>query len=280
MDRESTLKTRNYKDQLGRTITLTGEPQRIISLVPSQTELLYDLGLGDRVVGITKFCVHPETWFRKKTRIGGTKNLDLEKIRSLEPDLIIGNKEENEKEQVEILEKEFPVWMSDIETLDEATDMIRSLGEITGRTKEGKKILDKIQEGFNTLENYLGKRRTEYGLPSTVNDLRTVYLIWEDPIMTAGKNTFINDMLTRCGLKNIFEAHPDRYPVPTLAELKKMDPELIILSSEPFPFSSRHKEFYEAEFQNAQVKLADGEMFSWYGSRLTLAPAYFIEFSS
>src|SRR5688500_11346244 len=98
-------------DQLGRNITLKGEPSRIISLVPSQTELLFDLGLGEHVVGITKFCVHPKEWFRSKTRVGGTKKLDIEKIRSLNPDLIIGNKEENEKEQIEELIKEFPVWM-------------------------------------------------------------------------------------------------------------------------------------------------------------------------
>ena len=118
-----------FTDQLGRKLILEKIPQRIISLVPSQTELLFDLGLEEEVVGITKFCIHPDSWFHSKTRIGGTKQFDFEKIKSLQPDLIIGNKEENDKEQIEELMKNFTVWMSDIKTLADACKMICEIGE-------------------------------------------------------------------------------------------------------------------------------------------------------
>ncbi len=114
-----------FTDQTGREVSIPSHPQRIISLVPSQTELLFDLGLEEQVAGITKFCVHPEKWFRSKTRIGGTKNIKSALIHQLQPDLIIANKEENVKEQVEELAAHYPVWVSDIHDLQSALDMIR-----------------------------------------------------------------------------------------------------------------------------------------------------------
>src|ERR1700722_20147309 len=104
---------KQFTDQMGRTISVEWPVKRIISLVPSQTELLYSLGLADEVIGITKFCVHPKEWFHSKTRVGGTKKLDFEKIAALKPDLIIGNKEENEEVQIKQLMQDYPVWMSD-----------------------------------------------------------------------------------------------------------------------------------------------------------------------
>jgi ABC-type Fe3+-hydroxamate transport system substrate-binding protein len=114
-----------YVDQLNRTVFLAQPPQRIVSLVPSQTELLYDLGLGEKVVGQTIFCIHPHSAFKKATKIGGTKKLQLDKIRSLKPDLIVANKEENDQSQIETLAQDFPVWISDIITLDDALDMVK-----------------------------------------------------------------------------------------------------------------------------------------------------------
>jgi len=130
---------------MGRKVDAPVHPQRIISLVPSQTELLFDLGLGDRVVGITKFCVHPEVWFRTKPRVGGTKKVDLEKVRKLEPDLIIGNKEENERADIDALAAEFPVWMSDVRHLESALDMIHRIGMITGTVDQAGEITDPIR---------------------------------------------------------------------------------------------------------------------------------------
>ena len=134
-----------FADQLGRSVELLNAPKRIVSLVPSQTELLFDLGLNDKVVGITKFCVHPEGWYRTKKRIGGTKQLHIDEIKELTPDLIIANKEENVRDQIEELAKDFPVWISDVNNLDSASSMITGIGEITSRKPQAKDIIHQIQ---------------------------------------------------------------------------------------------------------------------------------------
>jgi ABC-type Fe3+-hydroxamate transport system substrate-binding protein len=152
---------RNFVDQMGRSVRIPLEPKRIISLVPSQTELFYDLGLSDEVIGITKFCIHPAAWFRVKQRVGGTKQLNIELIRTLQPDLIIGNKEENTKEDIEALEKEFPIWMSDISTFDDALNMIDVLGDIVNRKDEAEFLVEEITEAFAPLEN-LGQKTFLY----------------------------------------------------------------------------------------------------------------------
>lgn len=249
-------------DQMQRTISVPSLPQRIISLVPSQTELLHDLGLGDRLVGITKFCIHPEEWFRSKPRVGGTKKVDLEKVRALRPDLIIGNKEENERADIEALEKEFPVWMSDIRDLDGALDMIRRVGTLTGTTTAAERIAADIAAGFAAL------------VPSA-EGYSVAYLIWRNPWMVAGPGTFIDDMLRRCGYTNAFAHRTERYPEVGPAELAAADPDLIFLSSEPYPFSEKHIAELNLICPGAPVRLVDGELYSWYGSRLLRSPAYF-----
>jgi ABC-type Fe3+-hydroxamate transport system substrate-binding protein len=243
-----------YTDQLGRRVSIPYPPVRIISLVPSQTELLYDLGA--KVAGITKFCVHPDEWFRTKPRIGGTKQLDIAKIRALLPDLIIANKEENEEQQVKALMEEFPVWTSDIHTLEDALSMIKSLGEITGTADKAVEMIGQIRKGFEEI-------------PVT-KPVKAAYLIWRNPWMAAGEDTFINDMMKVSGLQNIF---PGRYPVVTPEQLK--DCPVILLSSEPYPFKEQHLKELQAVAPNARIILVDGEMYSWYGSRLIQSPAYF-----
>src|SRR5438105_265149 len=121
-----------FTDQLGNQLHIDQHPRRIVSLVPSQTELLFDLGLQEEVIGITKFCVHPYHWHQTKTRVGGTKDIKLEVIDQLKPDLVIANKEENTREQITSLQSLYPVWISDVNTLQDALEMIRSIGEITG----------------------------------------------------------------------------------------------------------------------------------------------------
>ncbi len=142
-----------YIDQLKRDIEIIDSPQRIISLVPSQTELLYDLGLEEEVIGITKFCIHPENWFRNKTRVGGTKTVNLEKVKALQPDLIIANKEENVKDQIEALAKDFPVWISDVNNLHEALEMIEQIGTITNKKQQGKILSARIEHAFTNFRN-------------------------------------------------------------------------------------------------------------------------------
>ncbi len=169
---------REMTDQCQRTLVLSSIPQRIVSLVPSQTELLHTLGLDERVVGITRFCTHPDVWYRSKTRVGGTKDFDLEKIRSLNPDLILANKEENDREKIEQLATEFPVWISDVRTIGQAIQMILEVGKMTGQQAESEHIAMQIG--------------TRFKLVSGQKPIRAAYLIWNKPLMTVGHDTFIH----------------------------------------------------------------------------------------
>jgi ABC-type Fe3+-hydroxamate transport system substrate-binding protein len=248
-----------YIDQLGRMVELAATPRNIVSLVPSITELLYTLQLGEQVAGITKFCVHPDSWFRQKTRVGGTKNIKTSVIHQLQPDLIIANKEENVKEQVEELAKHYPVWITDVNNLTDALEMIEQIGTITGAQAKATSLTSEINAAFNQLQT------TNY-------QPQTGYLIWRNPYMTIGNDTFIHDMLTRCGFINIF-GNTTRYPAIDTWQLTGCD--LLLLSSEPFPFQQKHIDELQAHLPNTKIVLVDGEMFSWYGSRLLQAPAYF-----
>lgn len=253
------------QDQLGRTVSVPFPPRRIISVVPSQTELLHDLGLDAEVAGITKFCVHPAGWLKKKTRVGGTKNLHVDLIRSLQPDLILANREENTREQLEALMPEFPVWVSDITTLADATAMIRSVGLLTGTEARAAEIVAGIEAGF-------GQMTGKEAAPKP----RAAYLIWHRPWMAAGDGTFIQEMMRYCGLENCL-GHLARYPVLSPGQLRGSGCELVLLSSEPFPFREKHAAEVRSLLPSAKTLFVDGEMFSWYGSRLLKAPAYLRE---
>ena len=255
----------SFTDSTGTTIHLTTAPRRIVSLVPSQTELLHALGLEEEVVGITRFCVHPTEWFRNKTRIGGTKDVQVQKLLSLQPNLVIANKEENIREQVEAIRQQVPVYTTDVNGLKDALEMIAVIGEITGRSAQARQINDTIREGFRRLEPIPGGPRT-------------AYLIWKDPYMAAGGDTFIHDMLQRCGLTNIY-ASAQRYPVTSVGELKELDTRLLLLSSEPYPFREKHIRELQEALPDTRILLVDGEYFSWYGSRLIGAADYFRQFS-
>jgi ABC-type Fe3+-hydroxamate transport system substrate-binding protein len=252
-----------FTDQLNRTIHLPGSPKRIVSLVPSQTELLADLGLEHEVVGITKFCVHPGSWFRSKKRVGGTKMVHAEIIHALQPDLIIANKEENVKEQVEELMQHYPVWVSDVNTIEDAVSMIMALGDITNTATRAATMVHAIEQGFSQL--------------ATASPfVRTAYLIWKNPYMTIGHDTFIHHLLTRCGLHNVF-GDQARYPAITIEQLQESGCELLLLSSEPYPFKQQHIDELQQHLPYTRILLTDGEMFSWYGSRLLQSPEYFNE---
>jgi ABC-type Fe3+-hydroxamate transport system substrate-binding protein len=259
---------KTFTDQLKRAVNIDFPPKRIISLVPSQTELLYDLGLKDEVVGITKFCIHPNEWFRNKKRIGGTKNVNIDNVKELNPDLIIANKEENSKDDVEALEQIAPVWISDISNLDEALEMIKVIGTIVNKEFEAKEIIEAIKIEFAKLEVFSNTK--------SITNKTCCYLIWQNPYMTIGANTFINDMLKCCGLQNIF-SNLLRYPQVTIEEIIAANPSIVMLSSEPYPFKQKHIDELQKHLPNATIILVDGEMFSWYGSRMKKAPQYFME---
>jgi ABC-type Fe3+-hydroxamate transport system substrate-binding protein len=250
-------------DQTGDPFTLNHTPRRIVSLVPSQTELLFHLGLDTTVVGITKFCVHPEEWFRSKTRIGGTKQVEIDRIRMLDPDLIIGNKEENTREDIEALRAEFPVYVSDVATVADALEMISGIGAITGKSLEAETLVATLRDRHAAL--LFGQ--------SGLRPIRAAYLIWKDPFMAAGRDTFIDSMMHSLGWINVFGGEV-RYPETDLKEISSRCPEVLLLSSEPYPFSHKHLEELQKSLVGIPVVLVDGEYFSWYGSRMLEAFGY------
>jgi ABC-type Fe3+-hydroxamate transport system substrate-binding protein len=240
-------------------------PKRIISLVPSQTELLFDLGLEAEIVGITKFCVHPFYAKQTKTIVGGTKNMKLNKIKELQPDIILCNKEENTLDIVEQCAQICPTHVSDIYTLEDAKRLIEVYGTIFSKRAESAHILQKLEFKLKEFQLYIQDKKT----------LKVAYFIWRKPWMVAAKNTFINHLLTLNKYENIY-GNKERYPE---IELKKIrlegDPELIFLSSEPYPFKDEHAFEIGRFAHHAKTVFVDGELFSWYGSRLLQSFDYF-----
>jgi iron complex transport system substrate-binding protein len=255
-----------YIDQLGTSHTFEKQPVRIVSLVPSQTELLYDLGLEDNIVGITKFCVHPVHFKATKTIVGGTKNIKFDKIKALQPDIIICNKEENTKEIVEELSQICLVWVTDIYTIEDNLQMISDFGQLFNKRTEAQKWIDKIDFAYQDFQQFIKDKPIK----------KAAYFIWANPYMVAGNHTFINELLQLNHFENIYANKESRYPE---IELKKIrlegDPDYVFLSSEPFPFKDEHAFEIGRFTHHAKTVFVDGEMFSWYGSRLLKAFDYF-----
>ena len=244
-------------DALGRPVGLASPPRRIVSLVPSLTELLADLGLDDEVVGLTRFCVHPDGWKRRKAIVGGTKTVDPARVAALQPDLVLAAKEENVQEQVDALAA--PAFVTDVATVADAVAMIRRVGALVDRAGAADELADAVEGGFAAL--------------APPRRLRAAYLIWREPWMTVGGDTFISDVMAHAGFDNVY-GDAGRYPSVTPDELRARQPDVVLLSSEPYPFRSAHLAEVRALVPDARVELVDGEPFSWYGSRMRAAPAY------
>ena len=253
-------------DQLGNTVTLERKPRRIVSLVPSQTEFLWDIGLRDELVGVTRFCVHPPNLKDRVRLVGGTKKLNLETIRTLDPDLIVANKEENDQEQINALQRSYPVYVSDVSTFDDAYRMMSDLGRITGRTAEAEAMETRIREVVNASRDLFSRERV-------------AYFIWSRPYMFAGGNTFIDHVLTHIGLVNVAGGH-DRYPQLEMEDLRNAHPAFCFLSSEPYPFNEKHVRSVSETLPGTKPVLVDGEIFSWYGSRLLNLHTYAMDLKS
>lgn len=249
-------------DQLNRELHLDQTPVRIISLVPSQTELLVDLGLEDHIIGVTKFCVHPQHLRMNKTIVGGTKEVNFEKIRDLNPDIILCNKEENTPEMVKELEKICPVYVSDVISIEEAIEAILHFGIIFNSRELSVSLMQSIQKQFSDFKSLYKEHR------------RVLYFIWRNPWMAAGKDTFINSLLELNNWENLAKDPNNRYPEIEIEDLTGLNPDLVLLSSEPFPFKEKHITEIRAHYKGPIV-LVDGEFFSWYGSRLIPALKYF-----
>ncbi|HQQ94349.1 MAG TPA: helical backbone metal receptor [Bacteroidia bacterium] len=242
------------KDQLGRILNVPQTPQRVISLVPSQSEFLWELGLGDRLVGITKFCRKPEQMFKQVTKTGGTKKIDFAKLVSLKPDLVIANKEENTREEILKVSEIFPVWISDVNTFDQAFEMMSELGLILELEEKASEL---VQQAKDSVE----KSRSLF-YPESL-----AYFIWNKPYHLAGSDNFIHHVIEHIGFKNA-AADRKRYPEVSAETLKAMNPARCFLSSEPFPFEEKHVKELSVLLPDTKITRVDGEMFSWYGSRL------------
>jgi ABC-type Fe3+-hydroxamate transport system substrate-binding protein len=262
----------SFTDQVGREVKLSHPPKRIVSLVPSLTSLICDLGLEVQLAGITSFCIHPEHVFKSKVRVGGTKNFKYERISELSPDLIVANKEENPKGPILKLAEKYPVWVSDVHDIDSALDMIQSLGAVLAAKERAHEVVSAIESGMNQL------RVLHKGKES----LSAIYLIWKDPYMAAGTDTFISSMMGSIGLSNALVSLGEgglRYPRITLEQLKELNPDIVLLSTEPYPF--KEKDAMELQqYLSKQCLLADGEAFSWYGSHTVKSIPYLKELAS
>lgn len=250
----------HFTDMMGHRISLPHYPKRIVSVVPSQTELLFDLGLEQEVIGITKFCIHPDQWFRNKKRIGGTKTLKIAEIIALQPDIVIANKEENTKADIELLQQHVPVWLSDIQTIADAFSMIAGVGNLVNRRLQSDQLLAALKTDFASMPDFLKGKKV-------------AYFIWKSPWMVAAAHTFVHDVLQHLGAENVFGSL-DRYPEVTDNIISNSNPELVLLSSEPFPFKEQHIAILRQLLPDTRIILVDGEMFSWYGSRLRHLKSY------
>lgn len=247
-------------DSLGRPLTLPDNPSRIISLCPSQTETLFALGLEGRIAGRTRYCIHPADRVASIPVVGGTKKIDIETVAALSPDLIIAEKEENTREDVEKLSSIAPVYVTKNESYQEALETIHRLGIITGKEAEAIQLVKSIEAAWNTI-------------PPSQRPLRVLYLIWRKPYMAAGQPTFIDSLMRRLGWENLAAALPGRYPV--LENPSLLDPEVVLLCSEPYPFKAQHIPEIQSIWPRAHIEIVRGDYFAWYGVRMIEAASYF-----
>ncbi|MBE9467173.1 MAG: ABC transporter substrate-binding protein [Bacteroidetes bacterium] len=253
---------KKFVNNLSQEIIINSPPQRIISLVPSITELLFDLRLNTEIVGITKYCVHPKELIKNKTIVGGVQDIDFATINFLKPDLIIANKEENDKDEIIQLSKNHTVLISDIKQFDDALKLIKHIGELTKKIEIAQAINKKIIDKF--YNNKIAKK-----------NIKVAYLIWKNPYITINKKTFINDMLEMCGLENVFAEKKEPYPKISLNDIKQAKPDFVLLSSEPYSFNTDDAKKINENLPFLNIKFVDGEMFSWYGSHIIKSYDYF-----
>ncbi|MFC0300588.1 ABC transporter substrate-binding protein [Virgibacillus soli] len=251
---------RTITDHLGREITFPYPPKRIVSLVPAITETMYHLQLAKEIVGRTRFCIFPKDKIANAVNIGGTKEIKLHRIQSLQPDLIIAEKEENTQEIVETLEQYFPVYVFEIQTIDDVLRMITDLGDVTNRQNQASKLSVNIQTAFSYVPNLQAKR--------------VAYVIWRNPYMVVGKDTYIQSVLEKLGFINPFTSLEGRYPIVTIEDFERANLDYIFLATEPFPFQEKHFAEFRVMDSKANLKIIDGEMF-WYGAKMIEAAAYF-----
>ncbi|MFT5682710.1 MAG: iron complex transport system substrate-binding protein [Myxococcota bacterium] len=246
-------------DGRGKILSLAAPPKRIVSLVPSTTESLFALGCGESVVGITRFCVHPADRLAGLVKVGGTKDLVIERLEALKPDLVIGNVEENTTEMFQTIEDRFPLYAAFPRTVDDAIDDLRTMGRLIGAEPEAAQWADRITAARQRLHAAVRPGKD------------FAYLIWRNPWMAVSGDTFISAMLAEAGRVNALADAPTRYPTIEPAQLAEIG--AILLSSEPFPFQDKHREELAdlAGIPTSRISLVDGELCSWHGVRMAAA---------
>jgi len=262
--------TTHFHDAIGRAHE-TAPDGRIVSLVPSLTELLFDLGLTDRLVGRTQFCVHPNPAVNKVTSVGGTKKIDMEILRGLEPTHVLVNVDENPKEMADDLSAAgYDVVVTHPLTVADNRALYRLIGGIFGAAEEAERLETKFDAALDAVTSAAA------GWP----ERRVLYLIWRKPWMTIAPDTYIADMLALANLRSLNTGSPDRYPEICLdaAILERVDD--VLFSTEPFPFTEKHLDAFRREFPDhaAKARLIDAEMVSWYGSRAVPGLHYLAQF--
>jgi ABC-type Fe3+-hydroxamate transport system substrate-binding protein len=247
-------------DHLGREVEFSFPPKRIISIVPGITDILYALDLENEIVGRTRYCIYPKDKVKQAKTVGGTKRIKMDQIRELEPDLIVSEKEENTKEIVAQLEKEFPVYVCEVQTLDDTFNIIEDLGKVTDRQKVSEKLQSEIRKAIQSLPSVHGKK--------------FAYVIWQNPYMVAGSDTYITSLMEKMGFINAFAGYEGRYPEVSEDDFRNEDLDFIFLATEPFPFQEKHIQHFSELFPDVEVRSLDGEMF-WNGPRIIEASSYF-----
>jgi iron complex transport system substrate-binding protein len=235
---------------------------RVVSLCPSITETLVAMGLADALVGVTRYCIHPREALAGIPRVGGTKNPDLSAIRALKPDLVFCNGEENRKEDIDLLKREFPVDVTHPRTVGEIPGLLRRFGRLTGREEESEKISLKVEEALE---------RVEAGVRAMPSGFHYVYLIWKDPWMTIGPRTYIADLLRRVGGSLSFKEEifsESDYPTISESDVIGASPDVVILPDEPYRFRERDAAFWRQRLsESTRVVLVSGDDFCWHGVR-------------
>ena len=240
------------------------EGARIVSLVPSITELLCDLGLTDCLVGRTGFCIHPRTVTRSIPKVGGTKDVKLDAVRALAPTHLIVNIDENRRETVEALAQCVPnIVVTHPSSPEDNLQLYRLLGGIFGCDEATDRLCDQLSRTLQEARTAAIAHRPE----------SVLYVIWRDPWMTVSRNTYIAAMLAVVGWEAIGVEAPERYPVFDWDEIRAKQPARVFLSSEPYSFRERHLDEVR-QYVNCPVSLIDGEMVSWYGSRAIAGLTY------
>ncbi|GKV69887.1 iron ABC transporter [Sporosarcina sp. NCCP-2716] len=251
---------RTVLDTLGRTVTYSYPPKRIISLCPGITDTLLALGLKDEIAGRTRFCIHPLPEVLDIPAVAGTKDMKLDQILQLQPDLVIAEKEENTKEMVDTLASHVPVYVAEVQTVGEAYGMMTALGDVTARGSEAAALVRQIETGFRAIEG--------------ISSGSVLYMIWKKPYMAAGNKTYIDSVLAHLGFTNASAPFDGRYPALEPIDIQNADSSLVLLASEPYPFKEKHIDEFQELLPTAQIVPVDGEMF-WYGPRMLEAVPYF-----